>query len=132
MGSPGGPAMQHLIEDEARGPDVALAGVGLGLEDLEGHVEGGADRGGILHALGDVLLGESEVADLHHSLREHDVGRFEVAASWKKYRWTMPSLTSAMNPLQIWRSSPMASASVIWGWDCMYFSRSLSHISWMM
>ncbi len=71
--------MQHLIEDEASGPNVTLACVCLGLQDLKRHVKRSTHRGGIFHALGDILLGKSEIADLHYSLRKHDVGWFEVA-----------------------------------------------------
>ncbi len=79
VGSPGSVPVQELVEDEAQGPDVALAGVLLALEDLEGHVERRSDGGGHHLRLALHLLGKAEVAEFEEFALLHDVGRFEVS-----------------------------------------------------
>lgn len=39
LGSPWSVAVEHFIEDETKGPDVAFGSVDLVFEDLEGHVK---------------------------------------------------------------------------------------------
>lgn len=39
----GGFSVEHLVEDNAHGPDVAFGGVGASVEDFGAHVHGTAD-----------------------------------------------------------------------------------------
>lgn len=75
----GGLLMEQLVEDEADCPDVALRGVGLRLQDLDGHIKRSADRRRVFDAFGYVLLGEPEIPDLDYSLAKHDIGWLEVS-----------------------------------------------------
>jgi hypothetical protein len=72
--------MQHLIEDEPSGPDIALAGIWLRFEYLRGHVERCSHRSSYLHPIRHIFLSEAEVADLDHSLFQHQIGWLEVSA----------------------------------------------------
>lgn len=65
--------MQHLIEDDANSPNIALGRVWLGFEDLNRHVERGSNRCVILFS-GSYLLCEPKISYLRHLLRQEDVG----------------------------------------------------------
>ena len=72
--------MQHLVEDNAKTPNIALVGISLTGEDLWGSVEGSAEEAQFL-CFGGVVdhSAEAEVAEFGNALFEEDVGRFDVS-----------------------------------------------------
>jgi hypothetical protein len=72
--------VKELVEDESQCPNIALAGVGLPLENFDRHVERSANHRRhhltlVLH-----LLGEPEVSKLEEVPFLHNVSGFEVSA----------------------------------------------------
>ena len=72
---------QHLVEDEAEGVDVGATVDGVAVHLLGSEVAGGPDHGaGASQIVATGRLGDSEVGDLHPSVRLHEhVRRFDVA-----------------------------------------------------
>jgi len=98
VAGPGRTVVQHFVEDEAEGPDVALVGVGLGHEYFWRHVERSAHVAHHLHhflAAARQLLGEAEVGQLVLAAGDEDVRGLEVAACGQNYRCVMFWRTSS-------------------------------------
>ena len=109
MCSPRSFSVKHLIEDESCGPNIALTCICFGFQDLKRHIERCSHRWSIFHPLCHVLLGKAKISDLANPLTEHDIGWLEVPSWMEIYLWTMPSRTSAINPLQICLKNPITS-----------------------
>ena len=76
---PRSPAMHQLVKHKPDSPNIALARVGLSLEQLKRHVERRPDCSLILHLLGEAFLGEPKIGDLHFPLGDEYIGRFHIA-----------------------------------------------------
>lgn len=110
--------IDHFVEDDSEGPDVAFLGVVVVVDGFGGHVEGGADVEVLedLFILDIVVLADSEaeVGEFEDSLGDEDVGGLDISVedvwgvgvgmfilwSWRAF---MP-LTICVRMLRAWSS----------------------------
>ena len=80
LSSPRTQPKKHLIRDDSQGPDIALGGICLPLQQLRCHVYGTPDTR--LKHLGPKVIdifGESEVCDLIDAVVKQYIGGLEVS-----------------------------------------------------
>ena len=78
FGSPWSVAMEHFVENETQGPNVALGSVRLIFKDLQRHVKRSADHRLDLHIMRD-LLRKPKITNLQYVILDHDIGGFQIS-----------------------------------------------------
>ena len=109
--SPGCMPMKNFIKNKPDGPNITLWSIWFPFQKLYRHVQRGSYCRLMLQFLGYIFFCEAKITNLHFSVGNEDVGRFQIPGYFDDYLCTTPSRTKVMNPLQISVSTLIASIS---------------------